>query len=300
MAQQGVERLPADTPLEQILSVLDRDGGLVITKVISQETIDKIAEELKPHEQPDQVWKGNFFPEATKRICGSVGKSQTYAKEFFLNPLYQEICNRLLTLTKKSRCGDGYRTLVCKPIGNASTSFDIGPGAEAQQLHRDDGVHHITHPTKPTQINMLCAWTRTTAENGATVVVPGSHKWADQKENQPPPEKAVPVCLEPGDALIFDGAIFHGGGANVTQSERRKVFGAFMTQGNHRSEENIFLQLPPEVAKDYPIEVLEVYGYKATGSGLGWVDYSEPLDAVLGRGVSGPGSLDFFQVGVTA
>ena len=85
-----------------------------------------------------------------------------------------------------------------------------------------------------------------------------------------------------------------------SNSAPTQVFGAFMTQGNHRSEENIFLQLPPEIAKDYPNEVLEVYGYKATGSGLGWVDYSEPLDAVLGRGVSGPGSLDFFQVGVTA
>ncbi|EXJ83493.1 hypothetical protein A1O1_07116 [Capronia coronata CBS 617.96] len=302
MEKPSVERLPAGTPVEKVLEVLDRDGGVVITNLISQETLAKIAEELKPHEQPDQEWSGAFFPEATKRICSAMSKSQTYAKEIFLNPLYQEVCNRTLTITKKSRYGDEIRTFVCRPIGNTSTTFDIGPGAEAQQLHRDDGVNHVEHPTKgPTLMNMLVAQTRTTPENGATVVVPGSHKWVSYYDDRfAKPEQAIPVCLDPGDALIFDGALIHGGGANVTKSERRKVLGAFMVQGNLRSEENIFLHLPPEVAKDYPNEALEVYGYKALGSGLGWVNYREPLDAVLGRGKPSPGSLDFNNVGITA
>ncbi|EXJ88760.1 hypothetical protein A1O3_01824 [Capronia epimyces CBS 606.96] len=300
MAQPTVVRLPAGTPVDEVLEVLDRDGGVVVTNLISQEILDQVARELKPHEQPDQVWKGNFFPEATKRICGAFGKSQTYAKEIFLNPLYQEICQRRLTITKKSRYGDEIRTFVCKPIGNTSTMFDIGPGAEAQQLHRDDGVQHIEHPTKqPTLMNMLVAQTRTTPENGATVVIPGSHKWPDLEDSHPLPEQAIPVCLEPGDALIFDGAVFHGGGANVTKAERRKVLGAFMVQGNLRSEENIFLHFNPSVAKEYPTEALEAYGYKAASSGLGWVDYREPLDAVLGRGKPAPGSLDFGNVGIT-
>jgi ectoine hydroxylase-related dioxygenase (phytanoyl-CoA dioxygenase family) len=68
--------------------------------------------------------------------------------------------------------------------------------------------------------------------------------------------------LDPGDALLFDGAVFHGGGANVTKSERRKVHGVFMIRGNLRPEENTYLSFPPEIAKEYPDEVLEAYGYE--------------------------------------
>jgi hypothetical protein len=68
--------------------------------------------------------------------------------------------------------------------------------------------------------------------------------------------------LDPGDALLFDGAVFHGGGANVTKSERRKVHGVFMIRDNLRPEENTYLSFPPEIAKEYLDEVLEAYGYE--------------------------------------
>lgn len=70
-----------------------------------------------------------------------------------------------------------------------------------------------------------------------------------------------------------------------------------MIRGNLRPEENTYLSLPPSVAEKYPTDVLEAYGYKAGGSGLGWVDYKEPIEAVLGRKV--PNSdLGFSQVGI--
>lgn len=69
-----------------------------------------------------------------------------------------------------------------------------------------------------------------------------------------------------------------------------------MIRGIFRPEENTYLHLPPSVATSYPTDVLEAYGYKAAGSGLGWVDYKEPIAAVLGREVERP-SLGFGQVG---
>lgn len=174
----SLRKVPADSPIETILSILEEDGGLILQNFLPISTLETIAAELKPFEQPDQVWKGNFFPEATKRICGTVGKSQTLASKLLCHPVYREVCLRTLTMTKKSRYGDEVREFKCYPVGNASTTFDIGPGAEAQQLHRDDGVHHLSHPNKqPYMIGLLVAQTRTTPENGATVVIPGSHKW---------------------------------------------------------------------------------------------------------------------------
>lgn len=56
---------------------------------------------------------------------------------------------------------------------------------------------------------------RCTEENGATRVIPGSHKWGP--ERAPKVSETVPAELEIGDALFFTGHVYHGGGANVTE-----------------------------------------------------------------------------------
>lgn len=45
----------------------------------------------------------------------------------------------------------------------------------------------------------------------------------DWDDRHPKPEETISACLDPGDALLFDGAVFHGGGTNSTEAERRKV-----------------------------------------------------------------------------
>jgi ectoine hydroxylase-related dioxygenase (phytanoyl-CoA dioxygenase family) len=58
----------------------------------------------------------------------------------------------------------------------------------------------------------LLAVTKSTYENGATLIIPGSHKWSP--ERIPKKEEAVPAELDVGDVLIFTGNVYHGGGAN--------------------------------------------------------------------------------------
>lgn len=59
------------------------------------------------------------------------------------------------------------------------------------------------------------ALTRTTRENGATVVIPKSHLWGPDR--CPMDHEAIPGELEPGDAMIFFGNTYHAGGSNVTK-----------------------------------------------------------------------------------
>lgn len=64
-------------------------------------------------------------------------------------------------------------------------------------------------------IGCVTALTKTTAANGATVVIPGSHLWG--LERRPLDEETVPAELEPGDACIFLGNTYHAGGGNITK-----------------------------------------------------------------------------------
>jgi ectoine hydroxylase-related dioxygenase (phytanoyl-CoA dioxygenase family) len=56
---------------------------------------------------------------------------------------------------------------------------------------------------------------RTTKENGATVIIPKSHLWGPDR--CPLDEETVSAELEVGDAAIFVGNVYHAGGANVTK-----------------------------------------------------------------------------------
>src|SRR5258708_31874452 len=70
-----------------------------------------------------------------------------------------------------------------------------GPGADDQWLHRDEAVwSDVPRPAPELQLASVIALVDFTAENGATRVVPGSHRWPDreltpmEQAQQPPPD----------------------------------------------------------------------------------------------------------------
>lgn len=84
------------------------------------------------------------------------------------------------------------------------------------------------------QVNILMALTDIGPGDGATLVVPGSHKsnfpvpdfgeysYGGDKQNVTPPW-AIEAHLKKGDALLFVDAIMHGGSARTTPGERRVI-----------------------------------------------------------------------------
>ena len=57
-----VQRVPVDAPLEDIIMLLKRDGGVVIENFLPHSSIDKAYAEIRPKMEVDREWKGNFFP----------------------------------------------------------------------------------------------------------------------------------------------------------------------------------------------------------------------------------------------
>lgn len=60
-----VQKVPADTPLQDILYLLKRDGGVFIEGLISSEDIDKAYDEVRETLDNDVEWDGSFFPSET-------------------------------------------------------------------------------------------------------------------------------------------------------------------------------------------------------------------------------------------
>ncbi|MFO0603239.1 MAG: phytanoyl-CoA dioxygenase family protein [Polyangiales bacterium] len=99
------------------------------------------------------------------------------------------------------------------------------PGAAAQNLHRDTEFWSpsMTAIDAPLGLNALFAVDAIRADNGATLAVPRSHR-LDAPRGAP----AVPIELAPGDCLLFDLRLVHGGGANVSNELRRAVFAMYV------------------------------------------------------------------------
>ncbi|CAF0966623.1 unnamed protein product, partial [Adineta ricciae] len=159
----------------------------------------------------------------------------------------------------------------------------VNPGGKQQELHRDCNDFHTRPCDWPAMIGCVTALTRTHRNNGATIVIPGSHLWTDENRF-PLVEEAVPAELEPGDATIFVGNLYHAAGANTTKDERRETVGIFMAKSYYRQAENEYLMVPPERCRELRLtpDELRVLGYGISEPSCGFVKYKDPMESIFG------------------
>jgi ectoine hydroxylase-related dioxygenase (phytanoyl-CoA dioxygenase family) len=156
------------------------------------------------------------------------------------------------------------------------------PGAGDQFWHQDEIVWNLVPEPKPElQLASVIALVDFTAENGATRVFPGSHKWVAGR--YPTNDEAVVAEMPAGSAVVYLGSTFHGGGAHCGPEPRRGVHLSY-TLGWLRTEENNYLAVPPEVACRLPRRCQEVLGYavhdaiERGGGYLGMLDLRDPIE----------------------
>ena len=127
-----------DADVEDVVQGLIVAGGCVIRNAVPIEDVKQIEKDSQPWLDADKPWDGDFFPPETRRAYGLPQKSQTFVNSFIKNDIYQKVCDKILT--KKSLCWNGQKReeSVSKPQLNTTVVFNIGPGARAQELHRDD------------------------------------------------------------------------------------------------------------------------------------------------------------------
>jgi ectoine hydroxylase-related dioxygenase (phytanoyl-CoA dioxygenase family) len=150
-------------------------------------------------------------------------------------------------------------------------------------LHRDELVWiHVPRPHPELQLATVIALEDFRAENGATRVVPGSHRWPISR--QPEPDEIADAVMPPGAAVIYLGSTIHGAGANTTADRRRRGMHVSYVVGWLRTEENQYLSVPVEVVRELPRRAQELLGWAAhdaiaAGGGyLGTVDLRDPVD----------------------
>jgi len=152
-------------------------------------------------------------------------------------------------------------------LGNISGNM-TGPGGGEMVLHADQIFVPEPWPAEPQGCNVSWCLDDFTEENGATRVVPGSHRrhTAPVASDQQTP--TVPLVAPAGSIVVFESRLWHKTGNNVTKDQRRAGAFAWYTKPIYRQQENWFLSLDPRVKQFASEEMLILLGYKAEGLGL--------------------------------
>ena len=256
-----IKHVSIDTPIETILEILDEDAGLIIDNFLSDQNLESIKNDIKPNLNVTRTGQDEFTGFETKRVGALMARSKT-CQDLALDPLINQMAESFL----RPHC-ESYQL-------HFTSAIQIGPGESSQILHRDRGVWGGYIPRKiETQFSTVWAINDFTKENGATQVVPGSHKW--HKDREPLPEEIAYAEMKAGSVFIYTGSVLHGGGTNVTEQPRLGVFLHYAPSWL-RQEENQYLSCPPEVAKNFSPELRSLIGYSKGGYVLGF--FTDPED----------------------
>ncbi len=82
---------------------------------------------------------------------------------------------------------------------------------------------------------------------------------------------SVPGEMRQGSVLIWDGALWHGGGANQTDQQRTGIAMNYCA-GFIRQQENQQLGLKPELVKTFSPRLQELVGYGVYKGLIGHID----------------------------
>jgi len=260
-----------------INEILEQQGCVVIENILDDTRHRLLEAEICPLLAAAALCQGNFYGFATKRQSGLIAKSAA-CRLMSVEPAILAIMDEFLLKSCRA-----YQL-------NLTQAIQIGPGEPQQLIHADDLMFSFEHPGREAMINCMWAVDDFTAENGATLLVPGSHKWP--RDRVPQPHEIMQGQMPKGSVLIYFGSLLHAGGANCTDRPRTGVVISY-SLGWLRQAENQYLAVPPKIARTLPEELQRLLGYFVHEPNLGCVDGQDPI-CLLKEGRPNPSSFREF------
>ena len=237
----------------KVAEALHRDGGVIVRNLAPVDLVDTVARELRPGFDAFGESQRDDFSGLKTRRCGGVLRYAPSCAELIAHQVVLDVADAILL----PFCAE-YQ------IGS-TTGIDLLPGESEQQMHRDDSLYPIQLAGFELQIGVMWALDEFTEENGATRVVPGSHRYL-RAWHRPDLSGWVQAIMPKGSALFYLGSTWHSGGPNRSNSPRAGLIITY-SLGWLRQEVNQYLEVPPEAARRYDARVRRLLGYTSHGAG---------------------------------
>eukprot|EP00127_Corallochytrium_limacisporum_P001049 Clim_evm12s35 gene=Clim_evmTU12s35 len=267
-----------------------KDGYIIMENVVPPEML-KEAQNMCDQEFA-KCGKGSnaFLGFETRRIHNLVSKGRVF--------------ENLATLPRVTDVLDAF--LQPGYLLSVGQGINIGPNSAPQPLHFDDSNYPLPRPRAPMQFATVIAIDDFTPTNGATVVLPGSHTWG---QNKTPPDhlrlrkgnlgygsgtrdaivekkeddlELISAVMPAGSLVLFSGTLWHGGGKNVSSGFRRSVTYQYINP-YLRQLENSMHAIPWDRVKTMEPKMQSLLGYSVRPPFIGHIEGQHPIAWELAR-----------------
>lgn len=265
---RALPRVPSNIDPAEAARILSEEGFLIVEDVLQSHVLSCLKAELKPWFTRARKGEGMFLGRGTKRFSALFAKS-AMTKLLALDPLMLALSDNVL---KAGGSCETYEINLTQAIG-------IEPGEPAQIMHRDDDIWPISYDGE-VMLNAIWMLDDFTEENGATRVIPGSHKWP--RVRHPEPGEAIYAEASAGSLLVFLGSTLHGGGANRSRATRHGILLSYRVAWLAPTEK-LLLSIPQNVARTLPTQLQKLIGYQLHRPNLGWIECRDPIGWLNGE-----------------
>lgn len=196
-----------------IVEELKANGFIIIPNLVKTDDLPRLTaayDSAVASASPDDIKIGR----TNTRVNDFVNRGAEFDALYIYQPLLEASCQ-----------------LIGQPFKLSTMhARTLHPNARAQSLHIDFKLDEEKFPL----VGFIFMVDDFRSDNGATRFMLGSHKWSEnpnkltndhltQYENQ-----TVTACGQSGSLIIFNGSVWHGYSANMTDKPRRSIQGAFI------------------------------------------------------------------------
>lgn len=237
--------------IQSHLEAIQCDGFTFIEDVLDSESVDAIRKRVREIERETLG--------ETERGTPVDGNSQLRTAGLLrLDPLFWEIP----ILADVLPVVQGVLGEAC--LLTAFSAIDVVPGENKQPIHPDDALIPLPRPHQPIVCTCMVAIDDFTSENGATRLLPGSHKTPgtpDYATDYRKVDNMIPAEMRAGSVLVFNGALLHQAADNESDAPRLGLQVSYCAPWI-RPFTNFFLSIPQEEVLQYPQPLTDLLGYK--------------------------------------
>ena len=228
-------RVTPTTDLDKARHDLDVVGYCIVEDVAPSDLVSRVRERVLEQASAERDAGQAFVQDGnTQWVANVLNKGEVFLELLTCSATSLDLCRHVL--------GDGF-------ILSCSNAPIAGPATGRMKMHSDqywtptiqeeplaysrlgeNGLDRaeVGHSAvrrddlfPPCMVTLVWAITDFTADNGATVFVPGSHMSGLQPDYRHNYTDAVPAEMPAGSIVLWDGRTWHATGANRTQNQYR-------------------------------------------------------------------------------
>jgi len=254
---RGLSSLEGQHAVAADIEVLRRDGYLILERLLTADKVAEVGAHMERIHDTTPLGITDFEGFHTRRIYNLVTKTRSV--------------DALCTHPRIIAIIEGY--LQSQIQLSSTTGITLFPNETSQSLHQDDSVYPLPRPHQPLMVGTLWAIDAYTVANGGTALIPRSHT---ATEDQVPQESPIHIVMPAGSVLLFDGSLWHGGGANTSEQQRRAISLSYNCAWL-RQQENAYLSIPLEIVRSLSRPLQCLLGYTTASIMLGQVERRNPI-----------------------